>query len=62
VGKIKNNVFFEIASRTGKLIEAYSAHPHEKEVLFMPNTIFSVEEIEYKDEWVVILLMEVESK
>lgn len=37
---------FIIQSLTGKKIDSYSAHPHEKEVLFRPNTQFIVESIE----------------
>lgn len=56
-GTIK--AFFEIVSKTGKLIASYSKHPWEKEVLFLPNTNFRVLSIEYHKEKISIKLLEV---
>lgn len=55
----KKRVLFEIAGKTGKSIAEYSKSPQEQEVLFVPNTRFSVDEIIYEDNKVLIRLFEV---
>lgn len=57
--KDRIQVLFEIAGKTGKMIENYSKYPSEKEVLFAPNARFSVESIIYIEKRVVIRLLEV---
>ncbi len=57
--KDKTRVLFEIAGTTGKSIEKYSKYPNEQEVLFAPNTRFSVDEIIYENNKVRIRLFEI---
>lgn len=38
-------VYLEIVSTTGKSVKAYSRHPEEDEVLFLPGTLFRIQQV-----------------
>lgn len=54
----KNKVLFDINTKKWISIEDFSFKPGEKEVLFLPNTLFRIDKVEKKDDILIINLID----